>query len=205
MDQVEQDRAPAKVPPPAVAYVEVVVGLVEHGRADDGDQGPEASALDDRAGLRHHRAVVAVMAGEDGHPGRLTRLDQPGRVLDRVGDRLLDDHRDAGGDAGQAALGVQPVRRRQDDAVGLLAREQLVERRVQADAVPCGQHLAVGAGLDDGVDPGVRAAVDLLEMPLADQAAADDGDVDGFHARLCLGGPPGQASSWAITNSSARV
>ena len=132
MDQVEQDRATAGLPTPTAADLEVVVGLVEQRRPVDRDDRPEHSAVHDLPGLGHDRGVVAVVAGQHRHPGRLPRLDQPGRALDGVPDRLLHDHRHPGRDALQPAVDVQLIGCGQDDPVRLVGGKQLGQRRVTA-------------------------------------------------------------------------
>ena len=53
------------------------------------------------------------------------RLAQPDAFAERVGDRLLDQRRDAGTDALQPLLDVHRVGRCQDDAIGLVLGKQL--------------------------------------------------------------------------------
>ena len=170
VDQVEQDRPAAGLTAPATARVEVVVGLVEQRRADHGDDRAEPPAPHDLAGLGHDGRVVAVVAGQHRDACRLARLDQPGGAFDGVADRLLHDHRDARRDALQPAVDVHLVRGRQDHPVGLVRREQLVQRPVQRHGEPLGQLRRGRAGVDDRRQRRIGAPGDLLDVPLPDQA-----------------------------------
>ena len=122
-----------------------------------------------------------MVPGQHGHAGLLPRLDQPRGARDGVADRLLHDHRDAGGDALQAAVDVQLVGRGEDDAVGLAAREQFGQRRVQRNAELLGQLRARGPRVDDRRQFRLREGVDLLDVPGADEARSGDGDAGGCH------------------------
>jgi hypothetical protein len=122
--------------------------------------------------------VVAVVPGEQRDAGRLGCLDQPGAPLHGVPDRLLHEHRHPGRDALQAAVDVQLVGRREDDAVGLVFCEQLGQRPVRRDPELVGHLLGRRGGIDDRRELRRTARVDLLDVPPADQAGARHGDPD---------------------------
>jgi hypothetical protein len=189
--QVEQDRPVARLPPPAPADVEVVVGFAEQGRAHDGDDPAEDATGHDLAGPGHDRAVPAVVPGEQRDAGRLGRLDQPGGALDRVGDRLLHGRRHTRGDALEAAVHVQPVGRGEHDAVGPVALQELGQRPVPRDAVLPGHRVRGGRGVDDRGEAGGAAGGDLLDVPAADEAGTGHGDPHavGHVASLASEGP----------------
>jgi hypothetical protein len=185
VDHVEQDRTAARLAAPGVRAVVVafVVGLVEERGAGDRDEPAERAALHHLDRARHDRAVPAVMADEDRHLGGVGRLAQPHAARVVVGHRLLEQRRDPRGDTGQRLLDVQLIGRGDDDAVGPVARDQLVERTVERNRLRPRGGLGGRRGIGDRRQAAAARAVasDHLDMALADLAGAGDGDLEFVH------------------------
>ncbi len=94
---------------------------------------------------------------------------------------FLDQRVDAGGERGDADLGVQIVGNRRDDGVHITAGEQRPVIVVDGHAVPGARHVAPhGVDVGDGADPhvGHHAVSDELRVHRALRSEADDAEPD---------------------------
>jgi hypothetical protein len=111
----------------------------------------------------------------------LGERDQAIGLVERRGDRLLDEYvlagRDEGGRGGDVVLGRGDDRR--GDDVRLLD-EELLDRGDGATSVPLGQRLRAGeVDVDDRPQLGVAELVVVTRVVAAHVAGADDGDGQG--------------------------
>ncbi len=80
MDQVDQHRAAAGLPPPG--DVEIGIWLEDPEEGMRGDDAAELARGDRLLGARDQRIVAAVMADHQRHAGRLSSRDELARALD---------------------------------------------------------------------------------------------------------------------------
>jgi len=83
-------------------------------------------------------------------------------------DRFLDQRRNAGPHALQRLLHMQLIGRRQDDAVGFVVGEQLVERAIDWYAGLARYVGCLGRRIDNGRQFAPRALLNFLDMAESD-------------------------------------
>ena len=103
-----------------------------------------------------------------GTPVFLAGLDETAGRRDVVADRFLDDHRYARLDALQTTGHVHPVRRGQDDAVGLVVGEQLGEGRVKRNTVRRANSGPAGPGstIDASTAESLASISSMCRLPI---------------------------------------
>ena len=166
---VDQDRPRARLAPPR-RLSEVARRLVEQRTALHRHQPAQFARCDHVARGRHHRAVAAVVADQHRHARALDRIDEPPGLLQRVGDRLLDQHRNATCEARERGRHVQRVRRREDHAVGPERIERSVEIAPERHLQVRGVHRAGRRRIGDAGQLEFIAAAHAFGMDAPDAA-----------------------------------
>jgi hypothetical protein len=148
VNHVDEDRTAAGFAPPR-ACIEIVVGLEEHRASHHGDHPAERAPVDELLRLRHDRAVRTMVADEDLRSRGVGGPDQALSFVDRRRKRLLDKRRQPRLDTLQRLRHVELVRGCEDDAVGPIAPQQVVERPITRDAGSRSGFRRGGCRIDD--------------------------------------------------------
>ena len=187
LEQVEHPVEIVGSPVVDGAATDVLVGVPEVAwMRERSDERLVVERLTDRASAHEplQRQVVSVPAAvliDRQHPVcRISCVDHLVGLGRREAERFLDDDVLAGGDRPQRPLGVTARRRRDDDEIDVIAREQLLaigERqyvgRERARRVDPGRVLVAHRGQDQTVDSG-----DRLVVLVPDRAVAQNTDTD---------------------------
>src|SRR4051794_18682943 len=144
------------------------------------DDPAEASRCDCLASTLDKRIVPAMMPDKEWHAGVLARIDQSDSTFQIVSDRLLDESRDAGGDACQAVLDVHLVRSRDNNTVGLLSREHCMQVRVPCGFCLPGNVARIFRWIDNRNQLRILRCENPLDMALSDHSSTDDDQTDGL-------------------------
>lgn len=218
MDQVDQHRPAAGLAPPG--HLEVVVGLEPGGHRVGGHRPADAALRHPGARRAHAHAVAALVAHQQRHAGRLGAGAQPLGGVQRVGDGLFHQHRQAARDAVQPDGRVRRVGRGHQGRAWPHAVEQLGMAGEPGHADRLGERPPGRCRVGDAGQRHVGMAQHAFGMGPADATGTDQRDrqagrahFSGEKARgtqrlLCmavrLAGPPlGGHTPWAT--ASARI
>jgi hypothetical protein len=169
VNQVDQYHPAARLATPGIGAVEVaLVGLLEQARPGHGGDLAQTAGGDDFARPRDQRAVPAMVADEDRHPSLLSRLDEPERALDVVGDRPLQEHWNASLDGRELVSDVPSVRRSNHNAVRFGLAQSFREVGEVEHAEAGGLLAGFRRRVDDGNEFRRRLLHDPLDVPLTD-------------------------------------
>ena len=140
---------------------------------------PHAADLRHGVATGDERGVMKRPHRLERDDARLLRgFEDPSRLVLVRGERLLDEHVLAAGDARERLLGVKRIRAADVDGVDLTRRGEVFERgeRVRAAALGCERLRAPRVARERAHEDGVLARIDLLDEIARDRARADSCD-----------------------------